>query len=337
MSDWPSTLAPSLPAVRAALLDHAAPDAERLGLDADAYGQWLRDALADPAAAGEHRRRLAARALERVTLPAHVQALCRVAALRRTRVERADELTSLAAWGEAEVQLSIEAAHARIEDPQSPRNRLAALGKAAGTLGHELRNPLGVIQSSVYLLGRRGLEDHKARRHLEKIGRQAANCSRIIEDLMHLARNAPPRTESLDVAEAFALAQGEATLPASVACTILAPPGRRVQADAGLLQRALVNLLHNAATAMRAGGSIEMGLEDSDAHATLWVRDHGPGFEPGMLEGAFDPLATTSGVGLGLALVDSIMRRHGGRAQAQNAPDGGARITLAFPRETAQR
>lgn len=331
---WPLRGANVSPAAAAALVEHAAHDAAAMRIDVEAYGTWTAGALEGDEDAGPTRCALASTALAAVPLLEHVRALHEVGALRRARANDLVTIEGLAAWTDAEVQLTIATAQRRLDDPSSPRNRLAALGRAAGTLGHELRNPLGVIQSSVYLLGRNAHLDEKQLRHAEKIGRQATICHRIIEDLMHLARNAPPRLESLDVSEAFALAVEEAALPSVVMCRIEAPPGLRVHADAGLLQRALVNLLRNANEAMRSSGAVRLGVLEHDDALDLWVRDHGPGFEPAMLEHAFDPLATTSGIGLGLALVDSIMRRHGGSATARNEPEGGARVTLHFPRRS---
>ncbi len=300
----------------------------------DSYRAWLEDALADAADAGVTRHGLARAQVQATSLTAQTQALLRVAAARRTRVEDLETTRALATWTDAELQLTAVAAQCLYDDPSTARNRLATLGKAAGTLGHELRNPLGVIQSSVYLLSRKQFDDDRARRHVEKIGRHASVCHRIVEDLMHLARDAPPRLESLDVVEAFSLAIEEAALPPEVMCTIHAEPGLRVQADAGLLQRVLVNLLRNANTAMRGSGAIELSRTQGQDFIDLWVRDHGPGFPADLLAEAFEPLATTTGIGLGLALVDSIMRRHRGLATANNEADGGARVTLRFPRAT---
>ena len=330
-TSWPLR-GPHSPSVRAALLEHASDDATALGIDVEPYRAWLEDALEDGVEAGTARAAFARTRVQSTSLSAQTEALLRVAADRRTRTDDLETTRALAAWTDAELQITSNAAQCLHDDPSTARNRLATLGKAAGTLGHELRNPLGVIQSSVYLLSRKQFEDERARRHVEKIGRHASVCHRIVEDLMHLARNAPPRLESLDVAEAFSLAIEEAALPAEIACTIHADSGVRVHADAGLLQRVLVNLLRNANTAMRGAGAIELGLTQGQDCIDLWVRDHGPGFPADLLAEAFDPLATTTGIGLGLALVESIMRRHQGSAAAINEADGGARVTLRFPR-----
>lgn len=318
---------------RTVLLDGAEQDAGVLGFDPDEYARWLDAAAALDPTAGRHRAALADAALEQGPLPNHMDALLSVAQARRLRAPALIE--PLSRWSDAEIRVTSAVAQARHDDPSSLRNRLAMLGKAAGTLGHELRNPIGVIQSSIYLLRRRVEDDEKTRRHIEKIGRQAGNCHRIIEDLMHLARNAPTRLESLDVREAFSLALEEAALPVAITAEILAPQGVRVEADAGLLQRALVNLLRNANTAMRGEGTISLGVTAADDELVLWIRDQGPGFEAQLLRDAFDPLSTTSGIGLGLALVDSIARRHGGRAAAHNVPEGGARVSVSFPRSAS--
>ncbi len=331
---WPRNVLPA--AVRSALLDHAVADADALGraLEAPwarAYGAWIRETLGDPAQAGPRRAALADEALTTSPLSDHVEALTLLGAARRRRAESVEALEALAQWTDTEVRITAQVAQQRADDPASPRNRLVAMGKAAGTLGHELRNPLGVIESSIYLLERRADLDDKAVRHLEKIARQARTCHRIVADLMHLARNAPPRLESIDVSDAFALAIEEAALPSTVTCRVEAPPGLRIQADSGLLQRALVNLLRNANTATRGRGDVELGVLRSDDAIALCIRDHGPGFDAALLDHAFDPLATTAGIGLGLALVESIMRRHGGKATAENLSEGGARVLLHFP------
>lgn len=326
---WRLTGDPLKSGARAALLERAHEDAQALGLDPQEYRRWLEAATEDEPSAGQCRASLADAALAAGSLEHHTEALLSVSHARRLHVPAFAE--PLARWSDAELRVTIAVAQRRFDDPSSPRNRLASLGKAAGTLGHELRNPIGVIQSSVYLL-RRTQDEKKVQRHIEKIGRQARDCHRIIEDLMHLARNAPPRLESVDVSQAFSLALTEAALPAEVTCRNDVPEGVRVQADGGLLQRALVNVLRNASTAMRGAGELHLGADASEDELTLWVRDHGPGFESHLLHAAFDPLATTEGVGLGLALVDSVTRRHGGRASAHNPPGGGARVSLHFPR-----
>ncbi|MEM6296300.1 MAG: ATP-binding protein [Myxococcota bacterium] len=297
-----------------------------------AYVAWFSDAVAAPDADDLASRRAAL--AERLMLSADLVAV-HSAGQRIAADER--HLAALAQLGDAEQAITVAVAQIQREGAESRVGRLAALGKVAGTIGHELRNPLGVIESSVYLLRRKMAADPAAQRHVDKIDRQARACHRIIDDLLHLARDQAPRLESLDLAEAFGQALEDAMLPDAVAVSVDAAPPLRVDADAGLLNRALVNLLRNASQAMQSEGAIELSARDGGDAVVLDIRDGGPGFDASILACAFEPLVTTreTGVGLGLALVHSITRRHGGHARALNRPEGGAHVTLSFPKAAA--
>ena len=106
---------------------------------------------------------------------------------------------------------------------------------------------------------------------------------------------------------------------------------------AKLLRRAVRNLLENAARHGSAG-QVSAGLSLADGHAELHVDDRGPGVPEAQRERIFEPFyrlpgasERDGGVGLGLALVRSIAERHGGSAQCDNCPGGGARFTLRLP------
>lgn len=215
------------------------------------------------------------------------------------------------------------------------RDRLAMIGQLSAAVGHDIRNPLGVIESSLFIL-RRGPQDARAKKHLDKIARQIAVCEQIVTDLLDMARDHPPRFATIDVTEAMRGALEEAELPEAYRVAIEVEDGLQFQADPGLLRRALVNLVANSVRALGPdGGAIILRGESVDAD---WIRitvmDDGPGFDAAVLDLAFEPLVTTreTGVGLGLSLVRSIVVRHGGRAVASNRPEGGARVDVELPR-----
>jgi signal transduction histidine kinase len=215
--------------------------------------------------------------------------------------------------------------------------RLATIGQIAASIGHDLRNPLGVMQSSLYILRKRVGEDARMQRHVEKIDSQIRVCDDIIRNLLELARNTPPRREPIDFVALFDEAVEAATLPAHVVVQTEIGPGVDCRADPGLLRQAIVNLLTNAAQAHGdRPGHVHLSAAATGAGTLIAVADDGPGFDPDTLGRVFEPLVTTriSGIGLGLALVKGVTERHGGTVEASNRPDGGALVRLHLPRTT---
>jgi signal transduction histidine kinase len=224
------------------------------------------------------------------------------------------------------------------EDRLRRKERLATIGQLAAGIGHDLRNPLGVIESSLYLLRRRD-HDEKVSRHLEKISAQVKICGEIITDLMEMARNRPPKRSRVDVGALIADVVASVPVPPDVTVLQVVDECVEIDADPGLLRQALANLVSNAALALESsGGRIRVSGEALEREVVLTVADDGPGFDPATLSQAFEPLVTgrEQGVGLGLALVQSIARRHGGSAEAENRMDGpGAVIRIRLPRTEA--
>lgn len=213
--------------------------------------------------------------------------------------------------------------------------RLATIGQIAASIGHDLRNPLGVMQSSIYILRKRATEDARVQRHLEKIDAQVRVCDDIISNLLQLARNTPPRRERIDFVKLFGEVVEAASVPARVTVHTDVAPEVDCRADAILLRQALLNLVTNAVQAhAERDGQISLSASVADGSTVLEVADDGPGFDPETLAIVFEPLVTTrsNGIGLGLALVKGVTERHGGAAEALNRPGGGALVRLRLPR-----
>jgi signal transduction histidine kinase len=210
--------------------------------------------------------------------------------------------------------------------------RLATIGQLAASIGHDLRNPLGVIESSLYILRKRISDDERTSKHLNKISKQVETSNRIVTDLLELARGRPPKSGRLDVEETFRAAVEAAAVPAEVTVELDVTPGLEVVADEGLLQRVLVNLIGNSILAYEGkSGRIELSaMPLPNDRVQLRVRDHGPGFDPKTLARVFEPMFTTRarGTGLGLALVHNIVSRHAGSVSARNTESGGAEVTI---------
>jgi two-component system, NtrC family, sensor histidine kinase HydH len=216
--------------------------------------------------------------------------------------------------------------------------RLATIGEFAAGIGHELRNPLGVVESSLFLL-RQHLSktplDPKAERHLDKIGIEVKRSNDTITALLELARNRPPRPRNIELAGLLASALAAANLPGAVEVSIRAPAGELVSLDPEQLTRVLTNLLINASQAMGERGQIWLEAERGPAETRIRVRDSGPGVPAEARGRIFEALFTTKakGSGLGLALCRRIAEAHSGTIVLEpSGPDQtGASFLVTVP------
>jgi signal transduction histidine kinase len=237
---------------------------------------------------------------------------------------------------------------ARTLNEMIARNELAFQRERAfvADASHELRSPLAILRAEldVALMGDSSREELK--RAVASAAEEADRLSALAEDLLMLAEadqgKLPVHPEPMDVqdslrrlSERFGPRAGEA----NAVIEIQASPGLRVRADPRRLEQALGNLLENA---LRHGAHrILMRAEHSSGRLELHVSDDGPGFPPAFLEVAFERFTradrprTSPGAGLGLSIVRSIARAHGGEAYIANQAGGGAHVWLSIPDATA--
>jgi two-component system, NtrC family, sensor histidine kinase HydH len=216
--------------------------------------------------------------------------------------------------------------------------RLATLGQLAASIGHELRNPLAVVETSVHLLKRQIHGNPKAEKHLGRIGAQVTVCGTIISDLLEMARDREPRREDVDVAAL--LREAVASLPGAHGVTLeleIPPDLPRAPVDRGQLRQLLINLAMNAIQAVEGepdgGGRVRILVDGQNAHLHLRVEDNGPGLSKEAQQRLFEPLFTTrsKGIGLGLALCRRIVDKHGGTITGRNREQGGAAFDVVLP------
>lgn len=215
--------------------------------------------------------------------------------------------------------------------------RLATIGQVAASIGHELRNPLAVMQTSVHMLSRRLPPDERNAKHLRRVDEQIVLCNTIISDLLELARDRPPELRPTDVAEVVREAALSVPRPPELTLKLdlegsLAP----VAVDPGQFRQLVVNLVLNAVQASESnGGGIEVRLAGDGRELLLTVEDRGQGLSKDVLSRLFEPLFTTrsTGTGLGLALCRRVVEKHSGTIAASNREGGGASFTVRVPRE----
>jgi signal transduction histidine kinase len=233
-----------------------------------------------------------------------------------------------------ELAIMLETYKLEAEDRLRRRERLATIGQLAASIGHDLRNPLSVMESSLYILRRRAKEDERALKHIERIGHQIDECDSIITHLLEMARNQPPRRDRVELANLVDEALTAARVPARVHVERQGLEGVILWIDAALVKQALVNLLINSVQAQREGDAwICIRAQREDDQVIISLEDTGPGFDAATLPIIFEPLVTTkaTGTGLGLSLVKSVIERHSGHVSAGNRPGGGAVVKLHLP------
>jgi two-component system sensor histidine kinase HydH len=195
---------------------------------------------------------------------------------------------------------------------------LATIGQFAAAIGHELRNPLGVVESSAFLvrqrLGQLGVVDPTVGRHLDKITAEVQRASKTISDLLELARNRPPRRRRVVARPVLEQIVTTAALPPTVQVSIDAPDEVTIDVDPDQLGRVVGNLLLNASQAMSGQGSIQLQARRQGRDTQVRVSDSGPGVTAEIRHRIFEALFTTKakGSGLGLALCRRITEAHGG-------------------------
>jgi signal transduction histidine kinase len=217
---------------------------------------------------------------------------------------------------------------------QARSERLSTFGQLVGSIGHDLRNPLGVIETSLYILRGRVGDDDRTKKHLDRIGGQLAVANGIITNLLDMIRNRPLARERVELATIVGGAAEAVKRPTGVTVAIEGveevPP---VEGDPIQLRQVFVNLIENAVHAASPSGVVAVRARLRDGAVELDVEDTGPGVDPGTRRRLFEPLVTTKerGVGLGLAIVKRIAERHGGSVSYADREGGGARFTVVLP------
>jgi signal transduction histidine kinase len=219
-------------------------------------------------------------------------------------------------------------------------------------LGHELRNPLASIHYGVRLLDLQTQGNPEASKTKEMIERQVRRMTQLVDDLLDVSLVAHGRLrlrrERIDLREV--VGNAIETLESDIKqrnhslTTSLPDSPVWLQADAGRLEQVFVNLLANASKYTDAGGELAVGVHVRDDLAVVRVRDTGMGIAPEVLPYVFELFTQADnavprsnfGLGIGLALVRSLVESHGGIVTGESAgPGHGSEFTVCLPREDA--
>jgi signal transduction histidine kinase/CheY-like chemotaxis protein len=255
-------------------------------------------------------------------------------ALREADTERAD--------AEKEIQKRLAEQAAALQEADRRKNEFLAM------LSHELRNPLAPIRNAAHILGLKESADAELQWVREVIERQVHQLNRMVDDLLDVSRITQGKvkleTDSVQLATVIAAAlesSGSIIATRRHHLNVDCPPESLwVQGDLSRLIQVVANLLNNAAKYTEVGGQIWLTVKRENNEAVIAVRDTGIGIPPALLAHVFEPFIQedrlpdrdNGGLGIGLALVRSLVDLHGGRVQAFSAgPGQGSEFVVHLP------
>ncbi len=254
------------------------------------------------------------------------------------RVARTQELTPIAVSGSDELARLTTSFNAMLQALDASQNRQRQLVADAG---HELRTPLTSLRTNIELIGQAADNDERSlsteERHeiMDDVRSQLEEMTTLVGDLVELARDEPMRRdpEPLDFADVVTQSVDRVRLRAPSVTFDLQLAPWLVFGESQLLERAVTNLLDNAAKWSPPGSTVRVRLADG----TLTVEDQGPGIDAADLPHVFDRFYRSSeartlpGSGLGLSIVRRAADRHGGTVEAASGDGGGTLFTFTLP------
>jgi len=225
-----------------------------------------------------------------------------------------------------------------LEETSRRQDRLAAIGRMAASIAHEIRNPLAAMRGSIQML-RADMEGESSQTELmEIILRESDRLNRIISDFLNYARPRSIIQSKVDVGEllrrTFTLLRNSAEIDARQIIIEEVPDGPvLVDADAEQLQQVFWNLARNGLQSMPDGGELKATVyPQKDERLRIAFADTGRGMSPQQVEHLFEPFSsTTGGTGLGLSIVYQIIRDHGGTINVRSREGQGTTITIELP------
>ncbi|MEM6962586.1 MAG: HAMP domain-containing sensor histidine kinase [Myxococcota bacterium] len=216
--------------------------------------------------------------------------------------------------------------------------KLAAVGRLSAGVAHEIGNPLAAILGLLELVRGDALDSKKRDEFLSRIQGETERIHRTIGDLLDFSRREPEEPDascdlSKAIDDAIRLVKPQ---PASQKIEFVMPSTEcaPVRGSESKMVQIFLNLLLNAADAVRGEGRIEIQIDALALGPSVQVLDDGPGFDTAILEQVFEPFVTSKptgqGTGLGMAICHNLVEQCEGRIAATNRPSGGACISLQF-------
>lgn len=223
--------------------------------------------------------------------------------------------------------------------------KFASLGKLAAGVAHEINNPLAIVLNFSHILLRKLKGELSYEANLETIIKQTTRCSEIVKGLLDFAKEEPPEKKEIDINELI-----EKTLSLLINQSLFLNIETKkdfnvnlpkIMVDPDQLQQVFMNIMINAAEAMKDGGSLTITTRCDTNFVEVEFTDTGCGIPSDFIDRIFDPFFTTKevgqGIGLGLAVTYGIIQRHNGSIEVKSKEGVGTTFIVKLPiGETSQ-
>lgn len=220
------------------------------------------------------------------------------------------------------------------------KEKLATLGQLAGGVGHELRNPLTVINNALYVLKMTIPDTNEmGKEYVDIIESEIKNAEKIVADLLDFARIKTVEKTRIDVASLIDDVLKKAPPPENIHVSVdMDHPGLEIFGDSQKITQVLLNLVTNAYQAMPKGGDLVLSGERIDGKIRLEVRDTGAGIPEENVDKIFEPLFTTKakGIGLGLSVSRNLIEANGGALTVQSTIGRGSSFVISLPASASE-
>ena len=229
------------------------------------------------------------------------------------------------------------------QDELLKKERLATLGQLTATVSHELRNPLGSMKPSLFVLRKfSDPENEKMNNALNRIDRSIDRCDNIINELLDYTRTKELNLRQTNINQWLTQIINDQLLPSELKIKydfnldntpVWIDQDRLHQAIANIINNGFQSMMDESTNQLLPGSTLTIRTDKESDRINITVIDNGSGINSSLLEKIFEPLFSTKGfgVGLGLPIVKQIIEQHGGGIEIQSHIDKGSMITLWLP------
>lgn len=222
------------------------------------------------------------------------------------------------------------------------KQKFEILGELTAVVAHELKNPLGTIRNSLFLLQNRLNEEYVVDENIDhivdRIVRNIDRCNGIVADLLDYTRHSKMAKRRTNIKQLVDKVLEDLVRPASIKINNEISESLVLNVDPDRIHRVFLNILKNSIEAImdsevgKGAGYINITSTSNSEHHTISFYDNGPGIKEEMCEKLFEPLISTKsfGIGLGLSIVQDIMKKHNGHASMHGEIDKFTQVDLTF-------